>query len=192
MAAPDPVAHHWYTPAECAALLGGEAHGEKWRAPCPAHGGSNPTALGIAQGRDRDGNPMTLLHCFANQCPIEDICAAMGIEVKALFCIHPTYARATRHLPRTRSPRIAQIKRRTDQLTPLTPDEMAQVMLEEMIVSDPQWIQDCAPARAKMWELAVASPAARLQLYRALRTAALDPSAFFDTLREECGGQTCH
>ena len=141
MAAPDPVAHHWYTPAECAALLGGEAHGEKWRAPCPAHGGSNPTALGIAQGRDRDGNPMTLLHCFANQCPIEDICAAMGIEVKALFCIHPTYARATRHLPRTRSPRIAQIKRRTDQLTPLTPDEMAQVMLEEMIVSDPQWIR---------------------------------------------------
>ena len=76
-------------PAECAALLGGKPHGERLRAPCPVHGGSNPTALGIAQGRDRDGNPMTLLHCFAQDCPVEDICAAMGIEVKDLFCIHP-------------------------------------------------------------------------------------------------------
>ena len=96
MAVPDPspVAHHWYTPAECASLLGGTPHGERFRAPCPVHGGSNPTALGIAQGRDRDGNPMTLLHCFARNCAVEDICAAMGIEVKDLFCIHPTYARA--------------------------------------------------------------------------------------------------
>ena len=89
MAVPDPLAHHWYTPAECAALLGGKPHGERWRAPCPVHGGTNPTALGIAQGRDREGNPMTLLHCFAQDCPVEEICAAMGIEVKDLFVIHP-------------------------------------------------------------------------------------------------------
>ena len=53
------------------ALLGGTPHGERFRAPCPVHGGSNPTALGIAQGRDRAGNPMTLLHCFARDCSVE-------------------------------------------------------------------------------------------------------------------------
>ena len=105
-----PVEHHWYTPAECAALLGGTPHGERFRAPCPVHGGSNPTALGIAQGRDRDGNPMTLLHCFAQDCPMEAICAAMGIEVKDLFVIHPDYARAHRHAPRARSPRIERLR----------------------------------------------------------------------------------
>lgn len=166
-------------------MLGGKPHGDRWRAPCPAHAGSNPTALGIAQGRDRDGNPMTLLHCFAHDCTIEAICAAMGIEVKQLFCIQPHYARATRHLPRSRSPRIAYMRRQTD---PLTPDEIAQVMLEEMIVSDPQWIQDCAPARAKLWELAQASPRARLAFMHALRAAGLMPSQFFDALYEEYGG----
>lgn len=187
MAAPSPLPspHHWYTPAECAALLGGQAHGNRWRAPCPAHSGSNPTALGIAQGRDRDGNPMTLLHCFAQDCSVEDICAAIGIEVKDLFCIHPTFARAHRHAPRSRSPRLAQLRRQT---TPLTPDEIAQIMLEEMIVSDPQWIQDCAPARAKMWALAQASPKARALLSRALHAAHLSPSAFWDALRREQEG----
>jgi hypothetical protein len=55
-----------------------------------------------------------------------------------------------------------------------SPDAIAQIMLEEMIVSDPQWIQDCAPARAKMWELAQASPKARTQLSLALRQAGND------------------
>ena len=172
-------AHHWYTPAECAALLGGKPHGERWRAPCPAHGGSNPTALGIAQGRDRDGNPMTLLHCFAHDCPVEDICGAMGIEVKDLFCLDPAFARSTRHAPRSRSPRIERLRHAAQ---PLTPDEIAQVMLEEMIVSDPQWIETCAPARAKMWELAQASPRARTQLSHALRQAGFSPALFWDTL----------
>ena len=189
MAVPVPVPHHWYTPAECAALLGGKPHGERFRAPCPVHGGSNPTALGIAQGRDRDGNPMTLLHCFARDCPVEDICAAMGIAVKDLFCIHPDYARANRHAPRARSPRIDRLRHAGE---PLTPDDIAQVMLEEMIVSDPQWIETCAPARAKMWELAQASTAARRQFFQVLRTAGLDPTAFFETLRTECGAHPCH
>jgi hypothetical protein len=176
---PAPVPHHWYTPAECASLLGGTPHGERFRAPCPVHGGSNPTALGIAQGRDRNGNPMTLLHCFARNCAVEDICAAMGIEVKDLFCIHPDYARATRHGPRARSPRIERLRHAAQ---PLTPDEIALVMLEEMIVSDPAWIQECEPARAKMWELAQASPRARAQLSQSLKKAGCNPELFWDTL----------
>jgi hypothetical protein len=182
---PLPSIHHWYTPAECAAILGGKAHGDRWRAPCPAHGGSNPTALGIAQGRDRDGNPMTLLHCFARDCSVEAICAAIGLEVKDLFCIHPAFARAHRHVPRSRSPRLAQIRRQTN---PLTADEIAQIMLEEMIMSDPQWIQDCIPARAKMWELAQASPKCRALLSHALHTAGIRPSSFWDALAREREG----
>jgi hypothetical protein len=163
-------------------MLGGKPHGERFRAPCPVHGGDNPTALGIAQGRDRDGNPMTLLHCFAQDCSVEDICAAMGIEVKDLFCIHPTFARTHRHALRSRSPRIAQIRRQTN---PLTPDEIAQVLLEEMIVSDPQWIQECAPARAKMWELSQASHKTRALFSHALHTAGLHPSTFWNALARE-------
>jgi hypothetical protein len=185
MAAPDPVAHHWYTPAECAALLGGEAHGDKWRAPCPAHGGSNPTALGIAQGRDRYGNPMTLLHCFANQCPVEDICAAMGIAVKDLFCIQPAYAREHRHGPRAKSLRVERLRTMQEP----SPDAIAQIMLEEMIVSDPQWIQECAPARVKMWELAQDSPLAMARLTTALTQAHIPPSPFWDTLALEMEGR---
>jgi hypothetical protein len=181
-ALPLPSPHHWYTPAECAAMLGGKPHGERFRAPCPVHGGDNPTALGIAQGRNRDGNPMTLLHCFARDCSVEDICAAMGIEVKDLFCIHPTFARTHRHAPRSRSPRIDRMRH---QANPLTPDEIAQVLLEEMIVSDPVWIQQCAPARAKMWELAQASPRARALFNYALHTAKLSPAPFWDTLARE-------
>ena len=64
-----PVPHHWYTPAECAALLGGTPHGERFRAPCPVHGGSNPTALGIAQGRDRRGQPDDLAALFCAGLP---------------------------------------------------------------------------------------------------------------------------
>ena len=170
--------HHWYTPAECASLLGGTPHGERFRAPCPVHGGSNPTALGIAQGRDREGNPMTLLHCFAHDCPVEDICAAMGIEVKDLFVIHPDYARGHRHAPRARSSRVERLRTMQEP----SPDEIAQIMLEEMIVSDPQWIEECEPARKKMWELAQASPRARAQLSQALRKAGFNPALFWDTL----------
>jgi hypothetical protein len=165
-------------------MLGGEAHGARWRAPCPAHGGSNPTALGIAQGRDRDGNPMTLLHCFANQCSIEDICAAMGLDVKDLFCIHPTFARTHRHAPRARSPRVDRLKA---MLEP-SPDEIAQILLEEMIVSDPAWIQACPPARAKMWELAQASPKTRALLSHALHKSGLRPSTFWEALAREMEG----
>src|SRR5262245_60268293 len=110
MATPPPPEHRWYTPAACAALLLGMQHGTTWRAPCPVHGGASTTPLHIGEGRDRDGHPMTLLHCFAHQCSVEAICAAMGIEVRNLFCIHPDYARETRSAPRARSPRLDRLK----------------------------------------------------------------------------------
>jgi hypothetical protein len=166
-------------------MLGGEKHGQGWRAPCPGHGGSNPTALGIAEGRDRYGNPMTLLHCFAMACPVEVICENMGIEVKDLFCIHPTYARANRYAPRARSRRVNDLRAMPEP----SPDDIAQILLEEMIVSDPVWIQECAPARAKMWELAQASPRARALFSHALHKAHLSPSQFWEDLRREQEGQ---
>jgi len=178
------VEHRWYRPEDIAAMLDGVKHGEKWRACCPAHGGENQQALGIGEGKDREGNPMTLLHCFAHDCPIEDICAALGIGVKDLFCIHPTYAREHRNVPRAKSPRIDRL--RTMQET--NADVIAQIMLEEMIVSDPAFIQECAPARQKMWELAQASHEARTRLTLALQAAHILPTPFWDALARECGG----
>lgn len=179
--------HVWYRPEDIAAMLDGVKHGEKWRAACPAHGGENREALGIAEGRDREGNPMTLLHCFAHACPVEDICAALGIAVKQLFCIHPTYVREHRNMPRARSPRVARLK--TMQGT--NPDMIAQILLEEMIVSDPPFILACAPARQKMWELAQASHDARARLTRALYDAGILPTPFWHTLTQEYGGAAC-
>lgn len=173
--------HIWYSPADCAAMVDGKQHGDQWRAACPAHAGDNPQSLGIAQGRDRYGNPMTLMHCFAHDCPIEDICAAMGIEVRNLFCIHPEYAKATRNAPRARSPRIDRLKSMDDP----TPDDIAQILLEEMIVSDPAWIQTCQPARKKLWELAQDDPRAENQLTKALQVARLNPLMFWSALERE-------
>jgi hypothetical protein len=176
--------HRWYTPAECAAMLSGVKHGDQYRAPCPAHASDNPQSLTIRQGADRDGNPMTLLHCFAHACPIEDICAAMGIEVRNLFAIHPDYAKATRHVPRANSPRINRLKTMEEP----TPDEIAQILLEEMIVSDPPFVQECTPARKKMWDLAHASPRSKEALTKALHHAALRPAQFWADLAREMEG----
>ena len=74
------------------------------------------------------------------------------------------------------------------QPTPATPDEIAQILLEEMIVSDPEWIQTCAPARAKLWELASASAQAREVFTRALREARITPARFWEALAQECTG----
>jgi hypothetical protein len=178
---PDAQRHIWYTPAEIAAWLDGKQHGKQWRARCPVHGGDNASAMGIAQGRDRQGNPMTLLHCFAHQCAIEDICAALGIEVRNLFCVHPLYARNAP--PRGRSPRISRLAA----LEIVKPDDIAQVMLEEMIVSDPDFIQTCAPARAKTWELASRSAHAKAKLTQALHTSGIHPARFLTVLEQEQG-----
>ena len=53
--------------------------GNGWVALCPAHDDHNPS-LSIGVGSDG----RILLHCFAG-CSIEEICSAMGIEVKDLF-----------------------------------------------------------------------------------------------------------
>lgn len=180
MAPQFPSVHRWYTPADCAAMLLGVRHGDHYRAPCPLHPG-NPTSLSIREGRDAAGNPLTLLYCFAHHCIIEDICAAMGIEVRDLFCIHPDYARATRNVPRARSPRIDRLKHMEEP----TPDDIVQIMLEEMIVSDPQFIETCTPARQQMWELASASPRAKEALTKALYLGHLSPASFWQTLADE-------
>jgi hypothetical protein len=176
--------HIWYSPADCSAMLLGMKHGETYRAPCPACHSTRTDALGIRAGKDKYGNPMTLLYCFAHVCPVEDICAAMGIEVRNLFCIQPDYARETRNAPRARSPRIDRLKSMEEP----TPDEIAQILLEEMIVSDPEWIQTCEPAREKMRELAQGSPKARAAFTQALRNAGLNAAVFWDGLLRQHGG----
>ena len=77
-------------------------------------------------------------------------------------------------MPPGRSPRVERLRTMQEP----SPDAIAQILLEEMIVSDPQWIEECAPARAKMWELAQASPKARAQLSHALRQAGFNPDCF--------------
>jgi hypothetical protein len=162
----------------------GVKHGKEWRAPCPVHGGDSTTCLSIGEGVDRYGYPMTLLHCFAHECAVEDICAEMGIEVKNLFCVQQHYAREIQRAPRARSPRIARLR----QMEEPTPDEIAQILLEEMIVSDPAFIEECAGARQKMWELAQASPHARAALTAALVHASYIPSTFWAQLAHEQRG----
>jgi hypothetical protein len=176
--------HIWYTPADCAAMLAATKHGGAWRAACPAHGGDNGSSLSIREGKDRDGNPMTLMHCHAQDCDIVDICAAMGIELRTLFAIHPDYAKATRNAPRSKSPRIDRLRSMEEP----TPDEIAQILLEEMIVSDPVWIQECEPARQKMWELGKDHPGIRAAFLRALAQTTINPTRFWDQLTREREG----
>lgn len=176
-----PREHRWLPPAQIATILDGHAHGDHYRAKCPAHGGDNPTSLSIREATDKYGHPCTRLHCFAHGCSREAICAAIGIPVRCLYAIHPAYAKETRNHPRARSPRVERLKTMDEP----SPDEIAQILLEEMIVSDPEWIQTCAPARQKMWALAQASPKAREMFTRALRDARLNAMQFWDTLASE-------
>ena len=180
MATQLPPQHTWYTPADCAAMLDGTRHGDHYRAPCPVHPG-NPTSLSIREGTDKYGHPKTTLHCFAHECTREAICAAMGIQVRQLYAIHPADAQATRNVPRAHSPRIDRLKT----MEAPTTDDVIQVLLEELIVTDPEWIETCQPAREKMWELAQADPCAREALTKALHAARLNPARFWDTLHTE-------
>ena len=181
MAPQFPPPHRWYTPADCAAMLLAVRHGDRYRGPCPIHGGESTTCLSIREGRDKYGNPCTLIHCFAHECDILDICDVLGIEMVNLFAIQPRYAQETQRAPACRSPRIDRLKVMEEP----TPDDIAQILLEEMIVSDPQWIEECTPAREKMWQLAQASPKAKEALTKALYHAHLSPKAFWMTLADE-------
>jgi hypothetical protein len=50
-------------------------HGRSYRAACPAHGGDNPTALDISDGRAHQ----VVLHCHAHGCTYKTILRALGL-----------------------------------------------------------------------------------------------------------------
>lgn len=53
---------------------------DRWRACCPAHGGSNPSALSVGLG-DNGG---VLLKCWSG-CDVAAVAAALGLDVADLF-----------------------------------------------------------------------------------------------------------
>jgi len=53
---------------------------DRWRACCPAHGGSNPSALSIGLGN----NGAVLLRCWSG-CDAEAVVDALGLEIADLF-----------------------------------------------------------------------------------------------------------
>ncbi|HEY6356040.1 MAG TPA: hypothetical protein VIY30_16265, partial [Burkholderiaceae bacterium] len=53
---------------------------DRWRARCPAHGGSNPSTLSIGIG-DSDS---VLLRCW-HGCDVEQVARALGLELADLF-----------------------------------------------------------------------------------------------------------
>lgn len=53
---------------------------DRWRACCPGHGGSNPSALSIGVGDEGQ----VLLRCWQG-CEVSQIVAAMGLELSDLF-----------------------------------------------------------------------------------------------------------
>lgn len=172
--------HHWVSPQELAERLGGDKAGHGWRAPCPGHASENPTTLSIREGTDRHGNPVTLLKCFVG-CDMETILGALGLQLSDLFCVRTPYA--SPGLPARPTPRTERLR------TMQTPsgDDIALIMLEEMIVSDPHFLEECPPARDKMWELGQ-DPAKRQRLNVALREARHDPARMWSMLRAEQGG----
>src|SRR5215510_2490761 len=108
-----PPPHHWFTPAQCAAMLDARQHGSSWRARCPVHGGDNPDSLHIWEDVDAYGYPRTALYCHAHQCSRSDLCAVMGIEVRDLYST-PANTCTTSRLPRGKSPRIAKLEQMDD------------------------------------------------------------------------------
>jgi hypothetical protein len=202
-----PHAHVWSTPAWCAAQLGATPRGQGYRGACPVHDGDNPDALHVWQKLDPRGNPVTMITCHTRHCDIRTICAYLGIELANLYSIRPEYYPAMKHFPPARSPRLARLRHMEEipleeleampeDLTPEeqarlmhepTPDAIAQMLLEELIVGDPAFIQECAPARQKMWELVQASPKAKARLTQALRHTHLIPSEFWAELARQMG-----
>jgi hypothetical protein len=177
-----PSPHHWVTPGALAALCEARPTGAHWRAACPAHGGDNPTALKISQGVDQYGHACTLVHCFAQQCAVEDICAALGLAVRHLFSVQPDYARQTARAPRSGNPLLKQVM--ASNVAP-DGDWIAMVMLEDIMTDDPAFLEACAPARHKLWELGQASSAVKNRFFRVLSKAGQDPRAFWSRLMTE-------
>lgn len=53
---------------------------DRWRACCPAHAGSNPSALSVGVGE----NDAVLLRCWSG-CEVDAIACAIGLELEDLF-----------------------------------------------------------------------------------------------------------
>lgn len=53
---------------------------DRWRACCPAHGGSNPSALSVGIGNDC----VVLLKCW-HGCSADEVADALGLDLAALF-----------------------------------------------------------------------------------------------------------
>lgn len=175
--------HIFYSAETLAQRLGGRRAGRNtWRAKCPAHQGDNPTSLSITTRRTDDGYPITLLHCHAHDCRLEDICAALDIPLSGLWAVPP--AKMTRRpLPSYSSPRLHAFALRE---TPGDADEIATLLLEEMIVSDPEWMATCREARTVLWQLS-RDHERRMGFEQALIDAKLDPLVFWRTLAAEQG-----
>lgn len=57
---------------------------DRWRACCPAHGGSNPSALSVGVGAD----DQVLLRCWQG-CEVEQVAHSLGLELSDLFPPRP-------------------------------------------------------------------------------------------------------
>lgn len=53
---------------------------DRWRACCPAHSGSNPSALSVGLGREGQ----VLLRCWSG-CGVDAIASSLGLELEDLF-----------------------------------------------------------------------------------------------------------
>jgi hypothetical protein len=59
---------------------------DRWRACCPAHGGSNPSALSVGIGN----GGAVLLKCW-HGCSAEEVAGALGLELGDLFPPHESH-----------------------------------------------------------------------------------------------------
>jgi len=50
-----------------------------WMACCPAHNDKNPSLI-VTEKDER-----VLIHCFSHQCPPDEICNAVGLDISDLF-----------------------------------------------------------------------------------------------------------
>ncbi len=57
---------------------------DRWRACCPGHGGTNPSALSVGVG----DNGAVLLRCW-HGCSVEQVAAGLGLDLADLFPARP-------------------------------------------------------------------------------------------------------
>jgi hypothetical protein len=72
----------------------------RWRACCPAHGGTNPNALSIRE----TGDGTLLVKCFSG-CGASEVVRAVGLELHDLFPRDPSWSTAGHHIA-PRQPRV--------------------------------------------------------------------------------------